>query len=67
MNPWTGEKIKMDIILAVLLGVLVYAAVCVCIAAIRAGFSKSGKRKEHFWKTFWSFFLEVLNPFQWLG
>lgn len=57
----------MDSILAVLLGVAIYTVLCVFIAAARALFSKSGKKAANFKETFWTFFLEVVNPFHWFG
>lgn len=56
-----------DVMMAVLLGVLIYAFACVVIAMVRALFSPSEKRKRNFRSTFLSFFLEILNPFHWLS
>ena len=42
----------MDAILAVLLGVLIYAVICFVIALVRALFSKSARRKGNFKATF---------------
>ena len=55
----------MNTFLGILLGVLLYAILCLIIACVRVIFSKSGKRKYEFKKTFWSFFIETLNPFHW--
>ena len=55
----------MNTFLGILLGVLLYAILCLIIACVHVIFSKSGKRKYDFKKTFWSFFIETLNPFHW--
>lgn len=57
----------MDAIIAVLLGILLYTVICLIIALVRALFSKSEKRKQNFKGLFWSFFLEILNPLNWLS
>jgi len=57
----------MDTILAVLLGVLLYIVICFIIALVWVLFSKSEKGKENFKETFWIFFLEVVNPFNWFS
>ena len=50
---------------AVFLGVLLYALLCLLIALVRTLFAGPKKRQATFWKTFWGFFTEVLDPFRW--
>ena len=57
----------MDAVIAVLLGILIHTVICLVIALVRAVFSKQEKRKRNFKGTFWSFFLEVLNPLNWVS
>ena len=52
----------MDTIFAVLIGVLLYIVLCLVIAFVRMVFTKPQKRKQGFKETFWTFFLEMLNP-----
>ena len=54
-----------DAVLIVLLVFILYFPVCLLIAFIRALFSKKHRRKENFKNTFWTFFLEILNPLNW--
>lgn len=57
----------MDVFFAVLIGALLYIILCFIIAFVRMVFSKPQKRKQGFKETFWTFFLEMLNPFNWLS
>ena len=57
----------MDTVLAILFGVFIYFVFCLIIAGLRALFSKPKKRKDNFKITFWCFFLETFNPFQWFS
>ncbi len=57
----------MDIMLAILLGILIYMVLCFFIAAIHALFSKAEKKKKNFRETFRTFSLEILNPFHWFA
>ena len=56
----------MDLLLGVLLGILLYAVICLIIAFVRALFAKPEKRKGNFGKTFWTFFSTTFNPLNWL-
>ena len=55
----------MDPFFAILFGIFIYALLCLMIAGIRSISSKSGTKKQNFKKTFWTWFLETLNPFHW--
>ena len=55
----------MDILWATLVGVLIYAVLCLIIAGIRSLLSQRGTKKQNFKKTFWAWFFEALNPFHW--
>lgn len=57
----------MDTIYAVLIGALLYIILCFIIAFVRMVFSKPQKRKQSLKETFWTFFLEILNPFNWMS
>lgn len=57
----------MDTIYAVLIGALLYIILCFIIAFVRMVFAKPKKRKQGFKETFWTFFLEILNPFNWMS
>ncbi len=54
-----------EAVIAVLLAVAVYLLASLTIAFIRALFSDRKQRKENFKRTFYTFFLEILNPFNW--
>ncbi len=55
----------MDILLGVVLGILLYAVICLAIALIRALLAKPEKRKASFRETFWTFFSATFNPINW--
>ena len=55
----------MEILGAALLGVSLYAVLCLIIAGIRSLLSQRGAKKQNFKKTFWAWFLEALDPFHW--
>lgn len=55
----------MDILLIVFLVAIFYLIICLFIAGIRSMFSAKGKKMKNFKTTFWSFFLEILNPLNW--
>lgn len=50
---------------AILFGVFIYAVLCLIIAVIRSLLSQRSTKKQKFKKTFWTWFLEALNPFHW--
>ncbi len=54
-----------EAVVVVLLAVAVYLLVSLTIAFIRALFSDRKQRKENFKRTFYTFYLEILNPFNW--
>ena len=54
-----------EAVVVVLLAVAVYLFVSLTIAFFRALFSDRKQRKENFKRTFFAFFLEILNPFNW--
>lgn len=56
-----------DTIIVIFLVLLFYLPICVLIAFVRALLSDGRKRKENFKNTFRTFFLEILNPFNWFG
>ena len=56
----------MNAIIAVLVGIPLYIVICLIIALVRVLLSKLEKRKQNFIGTFWSFFVEILNPLNWL-
>lgn len=56
----------MDALLIILLVFIFYFFICLFIAGVRFLFSTKGKRTKNFRATFWSFFLEILNPMNWL-
>ena len=55
-----------DVILLVILVSVLYLLLCLLIAFIRALFPGKRIRKSCFKDTFWMFFLEILNPLNWL-
>ena len=55
-----------DVILLVILVSVLYLLLCLLIAFIRALFPGKRSRKSCFKDTFWMFFLEILNPLNWL-
>ena len=55
-----------DVILLVILVSVLYLLLCLLIAFIRALFPGKRRRKSCFKDTFWMFFLEILNPLNWL-
>ena len=55
-----------DVILLVILVSVLYLLLCLLIAFIRALFPGKRSRKPCFKATFWMFFLEILNPLNWL-
>lgn len=57
----------MDIVWIIVLVLLVYFSTVILISTIRALMTK-GKRfsKETFKETFWDFFFELVNPFNWI-
>ena len=57
----------MQVFLTVFIGALLYTVFRVIIAVARMVFSKSKNRKQDFKETFWTFFLEMLNPLNWLS
>lgn len=57
----------MDFILAVLIAVPLYTAVCAAIAAVRAMKAKTGEKKRNFKETFWRLFPEIFNPLNWFN
>ena len=59
----------MDAAWIIILVLLIYFTIVILISAIRALITrKSGKdfAKEAFKETFWDFFFELLNPFNWI-
>lgn len=56
----------MNAIIAVLVGIPLYIVICLIIALVSVLLSKLEKRKQNFIGTFWSFFVEILNPLNWL-
>ena len=54
------------VILLVILVSVLYLLLCLLIAFIRALFPGKRSRKSCFKDTFWMFFLEILNPLNWL-
>ncbi len=54
----------MDIVWIIVLVLLIYFAIVVSISAIRALLTKNFA-KEAFKETFWDFFFELINPFNW--
>ena len=61
-----GGCTKEDVILLVILVSVLYLLLCLLIAFIRALFPGKRSRKSCFKDTFWMFFLEILNPLNWL-
>ncbi|WP_300137594.1 hypothetical protein [uncultured Oscillibacter sp.] len=55
-----------DVILLVLLAGVLYFLLCLLIAFVRALLPGKQCRRSHFKDTFWTFFLEILNPLNWL-
>ncbi|MCR2045765.1 hypothetical protein NSB25_00490 [Acetatifactor muris] len=59
----------MDIVWIIILVPLIYFATVILISTIQAMMTRGkGKRvaKETFKETFWHFFFELLNPFNWI-
>lgn len=59
----------MDIVWMIILVLLLYFTTVILISAIRALVTRGkGKSfaKETFKETFWDFFFELLNPFNWI-
>lgn len=54
-----------EAVVVVLLAVAVYLFASLTIAFIHALFSDRKQRKENFKRTFYTFYLEILNPFNW--
>lgn len=58
----------MDFLWIILLVPLIYLPAVAVVALLVALISgRKGNRKALFRETFWDFFLEMLNPFNWLG
>lgn len=58
----------MDFLWIIFLVPLIYIPAIAVTALLVAIFSgRKGNRAETFWDVFWSCFLELLNPFNWLG
>lgn len=55
-----------DVILLVILVSVLYLLLCLLIAFMQALFPGKRSRKSCFKDTFWMFFLEILNPLNWL-
>ena len=55
-----------DVILLVLLAGVLYFLLCLLIAFGRALLPGKQCRRSRFKDTFWTFFLEILNPLNWL-
>lgn len=59
----------MEIVEIVILTLLIYLVIVLMISCIRAVFSLKGGKdnvKKKFSDTFWHFFIELLNPSNWL-
>ena len=54
-----------DAILLILLVCILYFPLCLLIAFVRALLPGKKSRKSRFKDTFWTFFLEILNPLNW--
>ena len=55
-----------DVILLVILVSVLYLLLCLLIAFVRAVLPGKRSRRSRFKDTFWTFFLEILNPLNWL-
>ena len=59
----------MEIVWIIILSVLIYLVIIFMISCMRALFSLKGVKdnvKKKFSDTFWHFFIELLNPFNWV-
>lgn len=56
----------MDVLWSIFLVIIIYFAACLLTAGIRSLFFRKGFKKQGFRSAFWSFFLELINPVNWL-
>ena len=54
-----------DVILLILLVCVLYFLLCLLIAFVRAMLPGKRSRRSRFKDTFWTFFMEILNPRNW--